>query len=150
MSSSSLLLLPAFVVCSASLSFVLSLLRFLSSPSQSICLDRPFPVPVSFMSYVITGYKDFWKLITQKFFIGTYLAHYRYPSATLINRKMLNNWYLIFSVLPEPPFLAGAGAVFLSRLRLLLLLLQYSYSTANMLFLRDPKIILTLIVFWFF
>ena len=33
----------------------------------------------------------------------------------------------------EPPYLAGAGAVFLVRLLLLL------YSTVNILFLRDPK-----------
>ena len=39
--------------------------------------------------------------------------------------------------LPEPHFLAGAGAVFWVRLRLLLLLLLH--STVNILFLRGPK-----------
>ena len=37
--------------------------------------------------------------------------------------------------LPEPGFLAGAGAEIVTRLRLLLLLLLY--NTLNILFLRD-------------
>ena len=41
--------------------------------------------------------------------------------------------------MPKPAFLAGAGAVFWS--------VSGSYSAANMLFLRDPKIILTWIFF---
>ena len=44
---------------------------------------------------------------------------------------------LIVSGLPEPPFLAGAEAVFLVRLRLLLLLLLLLYF--KYFILRDPK-----------
>ena len=40
-----------------------------------------------------------------------------------------------YAGLPDLPFLAGAGAAFLVRLRLLLLF----YSTVNILFLWDPK-----------
>ena len=55
---------------------------------------------------------------------------------------MLRSWPS-FSGLPEPGFMGEAGAVFLSGSGSF----SYSYSTVNMLFLLDPQVILTLIVF---